>query len=123
MTPSHSSEGIAELIERLAVAAFKGEALCDDAKRLAAVRGEETSRCVCQIIADNRALWDIKERQAIAIREQEQSPDVLRELLIRDLELCKSRAAIRAELNRRLGSEVSGESVKRYGQSSARVVR
>src|SRR5438105_2084776 len=77
--PPPSSEGVAELVERLLIANLK--------------------------------LWEICKKKASSATV----PDAeLRKLVQDDLDLCKSRAAIRAEINARLGCERSGESVKHY---------
>ncbi len=80
-----NSEGIAELIERLVIANLKLFAVCEEKKRL--VDLEQSGQPV----------------------DQHELLDNIR----KDLDLCRSRAAIRAEINKRLGS-FSGEVVKTY---------
>ncbi len=79
------SEGIAELLERLVIANLKLFAVCEEKKRLVGL--EQSGQPVDQ----HELLDNIK----------------------KDLDLCRSRAAIRAEINKRLGS-FSGEVVKTY---------
>ncbi len=59
----------------------------------------------------NMKLWAVCDKKANAAN---MSQEDLRVLVADDLNLCKSRAAIRAEINKRLGGIVSGESVKSY---------
>lgn len=110
-----SSEGLAELIERLAVAAFKW---CDTEARIEALAkrtGPETAALIAELMRHNAQLWRIKDWQADAVAREDPDAAGLRVLIKRDIELCKSRALIRAELNRRLGQAPVGESVKQYG--------
>ncbi len=64
-----------------------------------------------RLMIANMKLWAVCDKKANAAN---MSQEDLRVLVADDLNLCKSRAAIRAEINRRLGS-ASGETVKHYG--------
>ncbi len=61
----------------------------------------------------NLKLWAVCDKKANAAN---MSQEDLRVLVTDDLNLCKSRAAIRAEINRRLGT-TSGETVKHYAEA------
>ncbi len=65
-----------------------------------------------RLMIANMKLWAVCDKKANAAN---MSQEDLRVLVSDDLNLCKSRAAIRAEINKRLGGVVSGESVKSYG--------
>ncbi len=61
----------------------------------------------------NMKLWAVCDKKANAANMTQED---LRVLVADDLNLCKSRAAIRAEINRRLGT-TSGETVKHYAEA------
>ncbi len=111
------SEGLAELIERLAVATFKHVSCETELRYLTREAGEEVAELIKNLLEQNARLYALKDRQASAVRMKCENAGLLLRLLRRDLDLCKSRAVIRAELNRRLGQEASGESVKMYGNT------
>ncbi len=110
------SEGLAELIERLAVAVFKSCSLRRDVEELAAAAGPTVANLVVSIVGANLQLYRLKDEQAEAIKTHCPSATQLLDLIRRDIELCQARARIRGELNRRLGAEVSSESLKQYGR-------
>ncbi len=68
-----------------------------------------------RLMIANMKLWAVCDKKANAANMTQED---LRVLVADDLNLCKSRAAIRAEINRRLGQPVSSETVKHYGESS-----
>ncbi len=109
------SEGIGELIERLCVAVFKGGFGSEQAERLSKILGEPLAEAIAHLAQANKALFDLKNEQAATVEDNCRESQYLLDLLRRDIDLCKSRAVIRAEINRRLGGAVSGETVKQYG--------
>lgn len=86
------SEGMAELIERLVVANIKLYHVCDQKAGIA------KNGYVGSSPMDAQYMTSVAQA---------------------DIALCRSRAAIRAELNQRLGCPVAGESVKAYGTGAA----
>ncbi len=76
---------------------------------------EGVAELIERLVVANLKLWAVCEAKAKAAG---MGVEELRELVEKDLALCKSRAAIRAELNWRLGQEASGESLKMYGGES-----
>lgn len=61
------------------------------------------------LIVANAKLYELCSKKS---RAAEMTEAELRELVSQDLELCRQRSRLRAEINRRLGS--AGDSVKTY---------
>ncbi len=110
------SEGLAELIERLAVATFKRESIAPAIRDLCERLPPEVVKEVRGLVDANFDLYALKDEQTRAVLVASADAHYLLGLLRRDIELCQARARIRGELNRRLGAEVSSESLKQYGR-------
>ncbi len=109
-----SSEGTAEVIERLIVNVLKARDLYTRLVALVPLSDDVRDRIIDLTLA-NGELYDLCNEKAAAVARGEKDARYLLVLIERDLALCRSRAMIRADLNRRLGGEASGESVKSYG--------
>ena len=75
----------------------------------------EWERTVARLAMANKRLWELKDRQAVAVARRETDATLLLTMLSADIDLCQERAHLRAELAARLGEAPSGESVKLYG--------
>ena len=84
---------------------------CHSGNFLASQPSEGIGELIERLMIANLKLWAVCDKKANAAN---MSQEDLRVLVSDDLNLCKSRAAIRAEINKRLGSVVSGETVKHY---------
>lgn len=66
----------------------------------------------------NLKLWAVCDQKAAYVDGGEASAEKLRDLMKKDLDLCKVRAQLRAEINARLGG-YQGDNVKSYGRTTA----
>jgi hypothetical protein len=76
---------------------------------------EGTAELIERLIVANVKLYMVCDEKARLAADPGATKEALRANAAKDVALCKSRAAIRTDLNARLGGEASGESVKQYG--------
>ncbi len=114
-TPEQPSEGIRKNGATMAVTICN---LCGEGYRFGEPHAcrqpsEGIGELIERLMIANMKLWAVCDKKANAANMTQED---LRVLVADDLNLCKSRAAIRAEINRRLGSD-SGETVKHYAEA------
>jgi len=109
---------IAELIEKLIIDCLKSQhtecELHGELDRILEKGGVE--ELVKQLVKANHDLWDLCQVKWAAATDKKIPEAVLRDMMKRDVELCRSRAELRAAINERLGDGTAdGSTIKVYG--------
>lgn len=125
---------VAELIEKLIIDCLKqrhvyGEwnSVCDKLReQLESHLEARLLQLIVDLVLANADLWDLKQSQGteVALADAGGMPahsTLLLGMLRQDIRLCKSRAALREQINAALGqNEADGSTVKFYGASTGK---
>ena len=109
---------IGELIEKLIIDNLKSRRVfCEihgELDRILQTDGFE--ELIIKLVNANHDLWNLCQSKGAVAENKDMPASILRDMMRKDVALCKSRAELRAAINERLGDGTAdGSTIKVYG--------